>query len=57
MSVAIDLSEAAEEEAAPVTPRAEESALFAILLALSFSHALDHSVAIARTYSCHLCDS
>jgi FSR family fosmidomycin resistance protein-like MFS transporter len=41
MSVAIDLSESTEEGASPVIPRVEESTLFVILLALSFSHMLN----------------
>lgn len=39
--MAIDLSESTAEEAAPVTPQVQETALFAILLALSFSHLLN----------------
>ncbi len=41
MSVAIDLSETTEEEASTAKPHVQETALFAILLALSFSHLLN----------------
>lgn len=39
--MAIELSESADKDAPPVAPRVQESALFAILLALSFSHLLN----------------
>ena len=39
--MATELSEAADEQASQIAPRVQESALFAILLALSFSHLLN----------------
>lgn len=39
--MATELTEAADEQASQIAPRVQESALFAILLALSFSHLLN----------------